>query len=161
MSQEIIHVAIVEDDEEIRQSLALIIKGTSGYYCKHTFVDGPSALKELPNVYANVILMDIELPGMSGIEVIKALKPQLPAVDFLMLTVKQDAASIFASLCAGASGYLMKDTPPSEILQSITEVHAGGAPMSTAIARQVVNSFQKKPLASPLSSRETEILQLL
>lgn len=159
--QDIIHVAIVEDDDEIRQTLALIINGTPGYHCKHTFVDGESAIKELPHLYVNVVLMDIELPGISGIKSIAQIKPQLPNIDFIMLTIKQDDESIFNSLCAGASGYLMKDTPPSELLKSITEVFKGGSPMSSNIARKVIQSFQQTTPPSPLSDRETEILQLL
>jgi len=158
---EIIHVAIVEDDDEIRQTLALIINGTPGYFCKHTFMDAESAIKELPNLYVNVVLMDIELPGITGIEAIKKLKPNLAETDFIMLTIMQDETSIFNSLCAGASGYLLKDTPPSELLQSIKEVFNGGSPMSTNIARKVILSFQKTTHPSPLSNRETEILQLL
>jgi len=158
---EIIHVAIVEDDDEIRQTLALIINGTPGYFCKHTFMDAESAIKELPNLYVNVVLMDIELPGITGIEAIKKLKPNLAETDFIMLTIMQDETSIFNSLCAGASGYLLKDTPPSELLQSIKEVFKGGSPMSTNIARKVILSFQKTSPPSPLSNRETEILQLL
>ena len=159
--KEIIHVAIVEDDDEIRQTLALIINGTPGYHCKHTFIDCESAIKELPNLYVNVVLMDIELPGITGIEGIKILKPLIPNTDFIMLTIKQDDESVFNSLCAGASGYLMKNTPPSELLKSITEVHKGGSPMSTNIARKVILSFQNATPPSPLSDRETEILQLL
>lgn len=159
--KEIIHVAIVEDDDEIRQTLALIINGTPGYFCRHTFIDAESAVKELPHLYVNVVLMDIELPGITGIEAIKKLKHQMTETDFIMLTVKQDESSIFDSLCAGASGYLMKDTPPSELLKSIQEVHKGGSPMSTNIARKVILSFQKTKSPSPLSARETEILQHL
>lgn len=160
MTKEIIHVAIVEDDDEIRQTLALIINGTPGFYCKHTFIDCESAIKELPNLYVNVVLMDIELPGISGIEGIKQLKPQVPNVDFIMLTIKQDDASIFESLRVGASGYLAKDTAPSDLLKAIQEVNKGGAPMSSRIAKKVVLSFQNTT-KSPLSERETEILELL
>lgn len=160
MQNNIIHVAIVEDDDEIRQTLALIIGGTPGFYCKHTFVDAESAVVELPNLYVNVVLMDIELPGITGIDAIRKLKPQLKDTDFLMLTVRQDDESVFKSICAGASGYLMKDTAPTDLLKSIKEVHSGGAPMSATIARKVIQSFHKfKP--SPLSDRETEILKLL
>ena len=159
--KEIIQVAIVEDDDEIRQTLALIINGTPGYFCRHTFIDAESAVKELPSLYVNVVLMDIELPGITGIEAIKKLKPKLPETDFIMLTIKQDETSIFNSLCAGASGYLMKDTPPSELLLSIKEVYKGGSPMSTNIARKVILSFQKTSPPSPLSDRETGILKLL
>ena len=158
--KEIIHVAIVEDDDEIRQTLALIINGTPGYHCKHTFIDCESAIKELPNLYVNVVLMDIELPGITGIEGIKKLKPLIPDTDFIMLTIKQDDESIFESLRAGASGYLAKDTPPTELLKSIKEVFEGGAPMSTNIAKKVIQSFRSTS-ESPLSERETEILKLL
>lgn len=160
MPKQTIHVALVEDDNEIRQTLALIINGTPGFKCIHTFADAESALEKLPGEYANVVLMDIELPGASGIETVKKLKPQMPDTDFLMLTVKQDDESVFASVCAGASGYLLKDTPPSDLLQSIMEVFQGGAPMSANIARKVIQSFHNIT-PSPLSDRETEILRLL
>ena len=155
-----IHVAIVEDDPEIRQTLALIIDGTPGYWCKHTFEDCESAVAKLPGIYVNVVLMDIELPGISGIEGVRKLKPEMPETDFVMLTIKQDDESIFQSICAGASGYLVKDTPPSELLKSIQEVHEGGSPMSANIARRVIQSFHNLQ-KSPLSDRETEILRLL
>ncbi len=155
-----IHVSIVEDDPEIRQTLALIINGTNGFYCHHTFSDCESAVENLPKLKPNVVLMDIELPGITGIEGVSKLKPLIPDTDFLMLTIKQDEASIFNALCAGASGYLVKDTPPSTILQSIEEVYNGGAPMSGTIARKVISSFRSTS-TSPLSTRETEILQLL
>ena len=158
--KEIIHVAIVEDDDEIRLTLALIINGTPGFYCKHTFVDCESAIKEMPNLYVNVVLMDIELPGMTGIEGIKKLKPLVPNTDFIMLTIRQDDESVFESLRAGASGYLTKDTPPTELLKSIKEVFDGGAPMSTNIAKKVIKSFHNTS-ESPLSDRETEVLKLL
>ncbi len=162
MEQRIIHVAIIEDDEDIRTTLAYILQGTPGYHCKHTYVDSESAIKELPNVYVNVVLTDIELPGASGIEAVRKLKPLLPDVDFVMLSVRQDDESLFKSLCAGASGYLTKDTPPHILIKSIREVYNGGAPMTSSLARRVFTSFQKKNRTdSPLSSRETEVLGLL
>ncbi len=160
MPDKTIFVALVEDDEEIRQTLALIINGTPGFKCAHTFGNAESAVEKLPREYVNVVLMDIELPGASGIEAVKQLKLKMPDTDFLMLTVKQDDESVFASVCAGASGYLLKDTPPSELLQSIKEVSQGGAPMSANIARRVIQSFYNVT-PSPLSERETEILRLL
>jgi DNA-binding NarL/FixJ family response regulator len=160
MLLENIHVAIVEDDDEIRQTLALIIDGTPGFWCKHTFADGLSALKPLREIYVNVVLMDIEMPGMSGIECVRRLKPDLPGVDFLMLTIRHDDEAVFQSICAGASGYLLKDTPPAELLERIEEVREGGAPMSASIARRVIQSFHRLK-KSPLSERETEILRLL
>ncbi len=160
MSPEKIHVAIVEDDHEIRQSLQLIINGTPGFACTHSFESVEAALEQLSQIVVQVVLMDIELPGQNGIEGVRQLKLQLPEVDFLMLTIKQDEEAIFQSLCAGASGFLLKDTPPSELLKAITEVRQGGAPMSAQIARKVIHYFH--PTApSPLSPRETEILQLL
>ncbi len=155
-----IQVAIVEDEDEIRQTLALIIDGTNGFSCKHTFSDCESALKILPEAFVNVVLMDINLPGMSGIEGVKQLKPVLPEVDFMMLTINKEDEVIFDAISAGASGYLVKDTPPADLLRAITEVTQGGAPMSTYIARRVVQSFHRTA-ASPLTERETEILRLL
>ncbi len=160
MIPKIIHVVIVEDDPEIRQTLALIIDGTPGFSCKLFFESCEDAIKILPEAYADVVLMDVELPGMSGIEGVKKLKPQMPDTDFVMLTIKQDDETIFNSICAGATGYLVKDTPPSALLESITEAHKGGAPMSATIARQVIQSFHNSQ-PSPLSDRETEILKLL
>jgi len=161
VSNKIIHVAIIEDDEEIRNSLAYIIQATSGFHCKHTFVDSESAIKELPGIYVNVVLTDIELPGISGIEAVRHLKPQMKEVDFIILSVRQDDDAIFESLCAGATGFLTKDTPPHILLKSIEEVVQGGSPMTAAIARRVVASFNRPISKSPLSKRETEILGLL
>lgn len=155
-----INVAIVEDDPEIRQTLSLIINGTPGYSCLYTYENCELAIDDLPKRYIQVVLMDIELPGMSGIQGIRNLKPNMPGTDFLMLTIKQDDDSIFQSICAGASGYLIKDTPPSELLRFIDEVNNGGAPMSANIARKVIQSFQSNQ-PSPLSERETGILRLL
>lgn len=155
-----IRVAIVEDDAEIRQTLGLIIDGTPGFQCSHQFPDGESALETLASAYVQVVLMDINLPGISGIDCVQQLKPKLPDLDFVMLTINQDDDSIFEALRAGASGYLLKDTPPAELLRSITEVVKGGAPMSTSIAMRIVKSFRQFQ-ESPLSDRETEILKLL
>lgn len=160
MSSEIIQVAIVEDDDEIRQTLGLIIDGSPGFTCKLLYSNGKEAFDSLPNQSVDVVLMDVEMPHMDGIECVGKLKVKQPDVDFIMLTIRNDDDAIFQSICAGASGYLLKDTPPSRLLEAIKEVHAGGSPMSSNIARRVVQSFhQLKP--SPLSERETEILQLL
>ena len=159
MIEKNIHIAIVEDDVEIRQTLSLIIDGTQGYVCKHTFADGESAIRELPNVYANVVLMDIDLPGVSGIQVVGKLKQKMPETDFLMLTVKSDDDSVFQSLCMGATGYLLKDTNPADLLKHIHEVHEGGSPMSSQTARKIIQSFRLEE--SPLSERETEVLKKL
>ncbi len=155
-----IRVAIIEDDNEIRQLMTLIIDGSLGYSCKQSFSNCESALEELKKAPPHVVLMDIDLPGMSGIEGVKCLKEELPEIDCLMLTVQDDDDSIFQSIVAGATGYLLKDTPPTEILKAIEEVHNGGSPMTSSIARRIVGSFsaQKK---SPLSEREIEILRHL
>jgi DNA-binding NarL/FixJ family response regulator len=158
---QIIHVAIIEDDEEIRNSLAYIIAATLGFHCKHKFVDAESAIKELPGAYVNVVLTDIELPGHTGIYAVKKLKPLLKDVDFIMLSVRQDDEAIFESLCAGATGFLSKDTPPHIILRSIEEVTQGGSPMTASIAPKVITSFKKTETKSPLSKREVEILRFL
>jgi DNA-binding NarL/FixJ family response regulator len=155
-----IHVAIIEDDHDIRQTLSLIIDGTPGYSCAKAYEDCESALDELIAYRPDVILMDINLPGMSGIEGVKKLKAALPDQDILMLTIQVDDHSVFESLRAGAAGYLMKDTPPAALLSAIKEVSEGGAPMSTKIARKVLQSFRTAP-KSPLSDRETEILRQL
>jgi len=155
-----IQVAIVEDDTEIRQTLALIIDGTPGFNCKLTYANGFDAFEALQKHYVEVVLMDIEMPKMNGIDCIRKLKPLKPTIDFLMLTIKQDDESIFDSIYAGASGYLLKDTPPVRLLEAIREIKNGGAPMSTSIARKVIQSFHQVK-ASPLSDRETEILRYL
>ncbi len=159
MAPETIHIAIVEDDPEIRQTLSLIIDGTPGFICEHTFEDAESAIKRIPESYIQVVLMDIDLPGKSGIEATRILKDKCPEVDFIMLTVQSDDDSIFESLCAGASGYLLKDTSPAQLLDHIKEVHQGGAPMSSQIARRIISSF--RIINNPLSPRETEILKML
>ncbi len=159
MNEEI-NVAVVDDDEEIRQLLTLLVDGSPGYKCKYAYADTESALKGLVQNPPDVVLMDIDLPGKSGIEAVGLLKWQLPQTDFIMLTIKDDDNSVFDSLCAGATGYLVKDTPPTILLDSIREVYKGGSPMNAAVARRIVNSFSKKN-KSPLTKRETEILQKL
>ena len=155
-----IHVVIVEDDPDINQTLALIIDGTPGFTCLHTFYDCESAIAEMKKLRPDVVLMDINLPGKTGIEGVKVLKQQVPELNILMLTVKLDDQSVFESLRAGASGYLLKHTPPSQLLQAIQEVQAGGAPMSMQVARKVLHSFHQTQ-ESPLSERETEVLKRL
>ncbi|MCB0297293.1 MAG: response regulator transcription factor [Calditrichaeota bacterium] len=155
-----ISVAIIEDDREIRQLMTLLIDSSPGYTCQQSFNDCESALEVIRKDPPEVVLMDIDLPGMSGIEGVRLLKQQYPEIDFIMLTIKEDDDSIFDSLCAGASGYLLKDTPPATLLESIRVVYDGGAPMSAAIARRIVSSFRTAP-DNPLSAREQEILRRL
>jgi len=160
MEEQIIHVAIVEDNDDIRQTLALIINGTPGFHCKHTYIDAESAIKEIPNIYVNVVLMDVDLPGINGVQATKRIKEMLPEVDMIMLTIHRDDETVFRSLCAGATGYLVKETPPAELLRAIEDVVKGGAPMSAAIARKVIGSFQRV-VNNPLTERENEILESL
>jgi DNA-binding NarL/FixJ family response regulator len=155
-----INVSIVEDDDEIRDSLAVLINGTAGFSCISTFTNCEAAIKEIINDPPDVILMDIGLPGMSGIEGIRRIKAQIPDIDIFMLTVHCDSKRVFEALCAGACGYLIKDTPPARLLEAITEAYHGGAPMSTQIARMVVDSFKTKS-HSDLTHREVEVLNQL
>lgn len=156
-----IKVSIVEDDAGIRESLAILINGAPGFRCINTFANAEAALKQIPLDWPDVILMDINLPKMSGIELVAKLKAMHPTIQVIMLTVYADNEKIFKSLKAGASGYLLKQTPPNEILDAITDVQRGGSPMSNSIARQVVLYFQQRPPANEtenLSKRELEIL---
>ncbi len=155
-----ITVSIVEDDEEIRQMLSLIIDRSPGYACKQTYNDCETAIESISKSPTDVILMDIHLPQMSGIEGVRILRDKLPGSDFIMLTIQEDNDSVFKSLCAGATGYLLKDTSPATLLTAIKEVREGGSPMSPSIARKIISSFRPNS-ESPLSKRETEILDML
>ncbi|MEZ5148806.1 MAG: response regulator transcription factor [Bacteroidales bacterium] len=153
-------VAIVEDEDEIRELLEAIIDRSPGFTCKHVFKDCESALNPLKSIKPDVVLMDIQLPGISGIEGIKLLKPELNDTDFIMLTIRDEDEMVFESLCAGATGYLLKDTPPVRLLNAIKEVREGGSPMSPGIARKIVISFQPSR-SNPLTEREQEVLENL
>lgn len=155
-----INVTIIEDDDEIRDSLAILISGSSGYECINTYNNCEAAITEFESDPPDVILMDIGLPGMSGIEGVRIIKDKYPEIDILMLTVHEDSNKVFEALCAGACGYLIKDTQPGKLLEAIQEVRCGGAPMSTQIARMVVNSFKTNP-HEELTRRETEVLTQL
>ncbi|MCB0283975.1 MAG: response regulator transcription factor [Calditrichae bacterium] len=158
--QKEIKVAIIEDEHEIRQLMTLIIDGSPGYSCKQSFDNCEDALLNLAADPPDVVLMDIDLPGISGIEGVRKLKEKMPGTDFLMLTVQDDDESIFNSVCVGATGYLLKDTPPAEILKAVEDVNKGGSPMSASIARRIVSSFKAENSTS-LSEREIEILRHL
>lgn len=157
---EILKVAVVEDDEDIRNLLQILINNTPGYACVGTLASAESALESLEALYPDVVLMDIELPGLSGIHCVKQLKPAMEGCDFVMLTNQMDEDSIFESLRAGASGYLLKDTAPAKLLECISAAAQGGAPMSPYIARKVTAYF-RPGLKHELSAREEEILKLL
>ncbi len=160
-----IAVSIVEDDARVRASLARLIDGSSGYRCVSNHSSAEDALREIPKFRPDVVLMDINLPGANGVECVRQLKPQLPGTQVIMLTVYQNTEHIFNALAAGATGYMLKQTPPPELLSAIKEVHAGGSPMSGHIARKIVQSFQHAaPVsaeAQSLSPREAEVLELL
>jgi DNA-binding NarL/FixJ family response regulator len=159
-----IKVSIVEDDARLRESLAVLINGTDELRCVGTYPNAESALEEMPSNWPDVLLSDINLPRMSGIACVARLKEMRPALQVIMLTICADDQQIFESLQAGATGYLIKKTPPAKILEAIVDVHAGGSPMTSAIARKVVKCFQLQKAPKPeldLTKRETEILSLM
>jgi DNA-binding NarL/FixJ family response regulator len=160
-----INVAIVEDNRGTRESLMELLGRSSGLRCIGAHASGEEALKGLPPLNPDVVLMDINLPGMTGVECVARLKEQLPKLQILMLTTYEESDLIFASLRAGASGYLLKNMMAAELIQAIEQVHSGGAPMSMQIARKVVNHFQQiqQPTSEmeKLTKRELEILTLL
>jgi DNA-binding NarL/FixJ family response regulator len=160
-----IRVAIVEDDRSVRENLAVLIDAAPGYCCVGACASAEEAWERLPALAPEVVLMDIHLPGRSGITCVARLKTMLPQTQVIMLTVEEDNERVFESLKAGASGYLVKHVRPEEILEAVAEVHNGGAPMSGHIARKVVSAF-RQPVPSgedgpPLSPREDEVLRLL
>jgi len=165
MNPKRITVSIVEDDSGTREKLVAVLGGASGLRCLHAYPDAEEALRGLPADPPNVVLMDINLPGKSGIECVGELKTRLPGLQILMLTTYEDSKLIFDSLRAGASGYLLKNMPPAEVIQAIEQVSVGGSPMSMSIARKVVSYFQQIKAApvqlDVLSKREHEILALL
>jgi DNA-binding NarL/FixJ family response regulator len=158
-------VAIVEDDAKVRQNLVLVINDAPGFSCVGSFPNAETALKEIPRNWPDLVLMDINLPKMSGIHCVAALKEQRPTLQILMLTSYEESDMIFDSLKAGASGYLIKRTAPADILAALKEVHNGGAPMSSSIARKVVQHFRQSPEpssdATKLTPREKDILDQL
>ena len=166
--QKLIRISIVEDDNRVRDSLARLIDRSPGFSCVSKHPSAEDALRDLPPHRPNVVLMDINLGGMSGIECVRLLKDVLPETQVMMLTVYENTDHIFSALAAGASGYLLKQTPPDELLAAIQELSRGGSPMSSHIARKVVASFQAPvpAAAAPretanLSPREKEVLDLL
>ena len=160
-----IRVSFVEDDIRARKILADWLGHAADVELVDRFSDAESALAALPQRPPDVVLMDINLPGLSGIECVRQLKPLLPATQFVMLTVYEDADRIFEALAAGAAGYLLKHTPREDLLAGIRQVHAGSSPMSGPIARKVVQFFYRRPVVAAgtdaLSDREREVLELL
>jgi DNA-binding NarL/FixJ family response regulator len=160
-----ISVSIVDDEDDLRRSICAFINGAPGFRCVSTYPSAREALSGLPVDRPDVVLMDINMAGTSGIECAARLKALHPQIQIVMLTVYEDAEQIFKALTAGASGYMLKRSTPDRLLQAIRDVHAGGSPMSSSIARKVVASFQKP--GSPargsdhLSAREQSILDCL
>jgi DNA-binding NarL/FixJ family response regulator len=166
-----IQVAVVEDDPHLRANLAALLNSATGFKCQATYPDAIAALRGIPANRPDVVLMDINLPGMLGTDCVRQLKDLTPNLPVLMLTVYEDSEQIFKSLMSGATGYLLKRTPKDKLLDAIREVDAGGAPMSRQIARRVVQFFQKvnqlptdiqKPaVVVDLTDREKEVLEAL
>jgi DNA-binding NarL/FixJ family response regulator len=161
----VVGVALVEDDAGLRCNLECLLSNSPGFRCVGACGSAEEALKRVPRWQPDVVLMDIHLPARSGIECTALLKQECPQLQIIMLTVYEDTETIFKALRAGACGYLLKRSMPEEILAAITEVHYGGAPMTSEIARKVLTVFQSPAPAAPategLSPREREILELL
>ena len=161
-----ITVSIVDDEAKLRESIATFVNGSAGFKCVGSYGSAEAALKHLPADKPDVVLMDINLGEISGIECVEQLKKQFPDMQILMLTVYEDTEKIFRALAAGANGYLLKRSSPTKLLAAILEVHGGGSPMTSSIARKVVASFQKKKPAAgatgeikgQLSPREQAVL---
>lgn len=170
-----IKVAIVDDEPVVRSGLENLLKRSPGFACVGTYADGESAMSTLPQKPPDVLLMDIQLPGIDGISAIRTLRGQLPNTEIIMLTAMEDHDRIFASFTAGASGYLLKHTAPNKILEAIREVSGGGSPMSAPIARRLVKFFGTERVTPPasaptvasveanasLTTREREVLDLM
>lgn len=159
-----VKVAIVEDNEIIRKAVTMFVSNTPDFDCVGVFENSEDALLSLTEICPDVVLMDIGLPGINGIECVRRLKSSCNKTQFLMITVFEDDDNIFEALKAGATGYLIKKTPPSEIINAIRELHSGGSAMSGAIARKVISQFQnpsKSEAMNLLSDREQQILTLL
>lgn len=164
----LIRVAIIEDHLQTRQMLSILINDSDGYECVASFENAQDAIANIPNLNIDVVLVDIHLPnGISGTECVKMLKPKKPKVSFLMCTSLEDSDNIFAALQAGAVGYITKSTPHKKILEAITDAYEGGAPMTSQIARKVINHFfkageeKRNVELEKLTSREQEILNYL
>jgi len=160
-----ITISLVEDNHQLRGTLARLLDGAEGFRCLSQYASAEDALAGLPKDKPDVVLMDINLPGINGVECVRRLKQIAPEIAAVMLTAYEDTENIFNALAAGATGYLLKRAPRAELLDAIREVRRGGSPMTTHIARKVVQSFQKQSRAAPtgeaLSAREQEVLDHL
>ncbi len=160
-----INVSIVEDDHELRKTIEEIIRQSAECSLMQGYSNAEAFLQDLDKNHADVVIMDIELPGMNGITCVKTAKEKHQGIQFVMFTIFDDDESVFQSLCSGATGYLLKNSPPEKIISGIIEIHTGGSPMSPQIARRVIEVFSGKKKVSDdiklLSQREREILDLL
>lgn len=167
MPEKPIRIAIVEDDDQIREMFIELLEESEGFRCIGGYPNGEDAVQDIPNKTPDLVLMDINLPGMNGIECVSTLSKKLPETHFVILTVYEDSDRIFDSLAAGAVGYLLKSTAQQEILDLLLDIRQGGAPMSAPIARKVVQSFKKEQKQKTeqefpeLTERENEILKQL
>jgi DNA-binding NarL/FixJ family response regulator len=166
MTENQITVCIVEDRTDIREALFALVDSQPNLSCIGTYENTEDALSHIPELQPNVVLMDIDLPKMNGIECIKLLKPKCPRVQFMICTVYDEDEKVFEALRTGANGYILKRSPPARLLEAIVELFHGGSPMSSDIARKIVLSFQQKPEEKiqeeyHITPREQEILQLL
>jgi DNA-binding NarL/FixJ family response regulator len=153
-------VIIIEDDQEIRNSYELIVNSSPKFFVVNTYGNCEDAIKQLHNDKVDIVLMDIELPGMSGIKGTKIIKDKIPHAEIVIVSVYEDSEMVFEALRSGASGYITKSSNYIELLSALEEISKGGAPMSSKIARMVIENFHVNP-NSPLSKRETQILQLI
>lgn len=162
-----LNICIVEDSDDYRLALQEMINATPGFACTHAYGNGESALKKISGHMPDIVLVDIGLPGISGLELIETIKSKIPKIQFMVLTVSEEGDKIFNALKVGASGYLLKSTPPKKIIEAIQDLANGGAPMSRKIARLVVASFQgvpavpENPYDKILTNREKDVLQEL
>jgi DNA-binding NarL/FixJ family response regulator len=160
----LIKVAIAEDIEDIRNGLQLIINHTEGFECGCVCKDGLEALEKIPVYQPDVALMDINMPGMNGIEVVRKLKQRMLNTQFMMCTIYEEDEHVYESLKVGATGYILKKSQPAKLLEAIQDIYNGGSPMSSTIARKVISSFGENKVTQPidsLSTREKEILNML
>jgi DNA-binding NarL/FixJ family response regulator len=161
----LVSVAVVEDDDRTRAILSEWINSSANFRCQHTYGDGEIAWQRLPLDRPDIVLMDINLPKVNGVECVRRLRPVVPSMQFVMLTVYEDVEHIFAALSAGAVGYLLKRSSPDELIGALNYVRTGGSPMTTLIARKVAQAFPLQAAPAPaeddLSARERQVLELV
>ena len=161
-----IRVTIFEDNTNLRRGLTTLINGSVGFECAGAFGNCDNLIKNIVDTKPDVVLMDIEMPGMDGIEAVRMLRPQFPGIKILMETIFEDDEKVFLSICNGAEGYILKNTPPSRILEAIKEIHEGGAPMTPSIASKVLSMFKSgtsftRDESYNLTDREMEVFKYL